>query len=157
VRHARRLAACCCVVAGLAAACSDDAPQRSVAGFCDAAAELEDVESLVASLDHADVAAAAEAFDHLADVAPDEVRADAEVLRDAIASLADAMEVAPADPEAAVEEALRDPVLSQAAVEVAGEAVEGYAAANCGIDLTPESTTSTTGVPGVADTITGLD
>lgn len=116
------------------------APERSVAAFCDDMAEAQHLDDALAIQDVALITEQSDALDAAVEVAPVEIEADVETLAALTRTLAEAVRTAD-DPVAALDAALRANQEQLIATEPAGQAVQTYVAANCGIDLNPTDTT----------------
>lgn len=113
-------------------------PERSVEAFCAQMTQAKTLDDALALSDPDQIAAQSEALSQAAEVAPDDIRGDVEVLAALVGDL-DAAVAASTDPSQALDDALRANQAALIASEPAGEAVQSYVASNCDLELNPSN------------------
>ena len=142
---------------GLLPACSDDGDSDA---FCERLGETDQLGEVLGSLDSSDPAGleetlreTLEGFRELEADAPGDIRDDVARLRQGVELVLEAVEDN-ADDLPAVRETIAGQLDELSGLAQAGEAVEGYASEECGIDLGPTAETPTDEAPTDAETTT---
>lgn len=110
-------------------------PERSIEAFCSEIHDARDLDQVLASMDAGRLEPAVAALERATGVAPDEIGPDLDTVLALTTTLQHTIETSPTDKATALEQALRDHAGELAAVEAAGQRVQVYTDANCGIDL----------------------
>ncbi len=116
-------------------------PDRSVEAFCAHMAAAQGLDDALALSDPAQISAQSDALDDAAQVAPEEIRGDVEVLAALVQTIDEAVADS-SDPSTALDDALRANQAALTASEPAGEAVQRYVADNCDLELNPSNTSA---------------
>jgi hypothetical protein len=148
----RRTAAAVALVAVLGASGCSDGPGRSVEALCERLGAVAGLDEALAQGDLGVLAEQAASLRDAVEVAPEDVEPALEQLATTVEQVSATAATAGGDPRDAVQDGLdgalpRDPG-GTGSLTGAGEAVEGWARANCGLDLV----TGTTVVPAPTST-----
>lgn len=120
----------------LVAACTgDDEPEASTEAFCARLEELADLSLTFDRVAVGELRTRSEDLGHLAEVAPESIRSDVEVLVGYLDDLISELEGVESGDAEATAQAFRALESRVAEVEEAGGAVEGFAREQCGLDL----------------------
>ena len=118
--------------------------ERSTEALCAQLTTAQDLDQSFTTLDPATLDPQVTALRKAAEVAPSDIAPSVDTLADFVGELAGAVEDAGGDPTEALTAALEARQDRVDAVTAAGTAVQGWAAANCGLDLGRTGTTTTT-------------
>lgn len=116
-------------------------PERSVEAFCSEMTEAQGLDDALALADPDQIAAQSDALHEAAEVAPEEIRGDVEVLATLVQQFDEAVEDS-SDPQQALDDALRANQAALTAAEPAGESVQRYVASTCQLELNPSNTST---------------
>jgi hypothetical protein len=117
---------------------------RSAEALCEQLTAAQDLDQSLTTLDPATLDPQVTALRRAAQVAPADIAPSVDTLADFVGQLAGAVDDAGGDPTQALTAALEARQDRVDAVTAAGTAVQGWAAANCGLDLGRTGTTTTT-------------
>jgi DNA-binding Lrp family transcriptional regulator len=123
--------------------------ERSVEAFCTEIEQAKDLDQALATLDAEQLSPSVEALRRASRVAPVEIEPDVDAVLALTEVLATTIATARTDKPEALEQALREHAGELASVEAAGQRVQDYTNANCGIRL------NTTEVPETSTTVAG--
>lgn len=125
------------------AGCGSDEPEGGTNAFCEQIAPLTNLGQQLESPD-ADLNQLSSDVTSLVDVAPTAVRPSVETIAGALTTMASAAEASGEEGAAALAAGFAAIEGDRESLERASEVVEGFTERECGLDLTPESTGSTT-------------
>ena len=135
------------LVAGLAiaafAGCGSDEPETGTDAFCEQVAPLANLGRQLESPE-ADLDRLSGDVNNLVTVSPIAVRPSVETIAGALATMVSAAEASGEEGSAALAAGFAAIEGERGALERASEVVESYTERECGIDLTPDATDSTT-------------
>ena len=116
--------------------------ERSAEALCDQITTAQDLDQSFTTLDPATLDPQVTALRKAARVSPSDIAPSVDALADFVGELAEAVDDAGGDPTEALTAALEARQDRVDAVTAAGTAVQGWAAANCGLDLGRTGTTT---------------
>ena len=122
-------------------------PDRSAEALCDQLGEARELDQAFLTLDPATLGPRAEALDDAAAVAPSDIEPQVQALADFVTEVVAAIDDAGGDRQAALTQALADRQEQVPTVEAAGQAVQSWSAANCGVPLGDGTTAPDPGAP----------
>lgn len=128
--------------------------ERSTAALCEQLTAAQDLDQSFTTLDPTTLDPQVKALRQAAQVAPSDIAPSVDTLADFVGELAGAVDDAGGDPADALTAALEARQDRVDTVTAAGNAVQAWAAANCGLDLGRTGTTTTT-APGTTTTPPG--
>ena len=123
---------------------------RTAEALCDRLTEAQDLDQSLATLDPATLDPRVAALARAKAVAPADISAQVATLADFVDDVANQVDDTTSDRDAALSEALANRQDQIDAVTAAGQAVQAWAQANCGLSLTGPATTDT--APNARDT-----
>ena len=118
--------------------------ERSAEELCARLTEAQDLEQSLTTLDPATLDPQVRALRRAAQVAPADIEGPVSTLSSFVGALAAEVDAAPGDRDEALTAALEARQDEVDEVTAAGEAVQAWAAANCGLDLSGTAPTTTT-------------
>ncbi|HEY6530802.1 MAG TPA: hypothetical protein VIY72_00765 [Acidimicrobiales bacterium] len=125
--------------------------ERSAEALCERLTEAQDLDQSLTTLDPATLDPQLAALERAKEVAPEDIQAQITALADFVDGVANEVEGATGDPDDALSAALAERQDQIDAVTAAGQAVQAWAQANCGLSLTGPVPTDTTPAPAPAD------